>query len=75
MYIRQCESNGIVRVRVRVSDFWSNSFIEFESNGDRNKTLSVEEYLNKMRQYLTLSRMGFFGAAHGWGGSFLAPPS
>ena len=29
---------------VRVSNFWSNSYIEYESNGDRNKTLSVEEY-------------------------------
>ena len=33
---------------VRVSNFWSNSYIEYESNGDRNKTLSVEEYLNKI---------------------------
>ena len=24
----------------------------YNSNGDRNKTLSVEEYLNKIRQYL-----------------------
>ena len=24
----------------------------YKSNGDRNKTLSVEEYLNKIRQYL-----------------------
>ena len=26
--------------------------IDYESNGDRNKTLSVEEYLNKIRPYL-----------------------
>ena len=52
MYIRQCKSNEMVRVRVRVSDFWGNSFTEFESNSGRNKTLSVGEYLNKMRQYL-----------------------
>ena len=37
---------------VRVSTFWSNNYIEFESNGDRNKTLWVEEYLNKTRPYL-----------------------
>ena len=37
---------------VKVSDFWSNSYIEYESNGDRNKTLSVEEYFNKIRPYL-----------------------
>ena len=37
---------------VRVNNFWSNNYIEYESNGDRNKTLSVEEYLNKIRPYL-----------------------
>ena len=37
---------------VRLSNFWSNNYIEYESNGDRNKTLSVEEYLNNFRQYL-----------------------
>ena len=38
---------------VRVSNFWSNNYIEYESNSDRNKTLSVEEYLNKLRSYIT----------------------
>ena len=37
---------------VRVSNFWSNNYIEYESNGDRNKTLSVEEYLIKIRPYV-----------------------
>ena len=39
---------------VRVSNFWSNNYIEYERdrNGDRNKTLSVEEYVNKIRPYL-----------------------
>ena len=37
---------------VRVSNFWRNNYIEYESNGDRNKTLPVEEYLNKIRPYL-----------------------
>ena len=37
---------------VRVNNFWGNNYIEFESSGDRNKTLSVEEYLNKIRPYL-----------------------
>ena len=27
---------------VRVGNFWSNNYLEFESNGDRNKTLSIE---------------------------------
>ena len=37
---------------VRVSNFWSNNYIEYESNGDKNKTLSLEEYLNKISPYL-----------------------
>ena len=37
---------------VRVNNFFSNSYIEYESKGDRNKTLSVEEYLNKIRTCL-----------------------
>ena len=37
---------------LRVSNFWSNNSIEYKSSRDRNKTLSVEEYLNKTRSYL-----------------------
>ena len=37
---------------VSVGNFWSNNYIENESNGDRNKTLSIEEYLNKTRPHL-----------------------
>ena len=37
---------------VRIGNFWSRNYIEYESNGDRNKTLSIEEYLNKIRPYL-----------------------
>ena len=37
---------------VRVNNFWNNNYIEYESNGDRNKTLSIEEYVNKIRPYL-----------------------
>ena len=33
---------------IKVSNFWSNNYIECKSKGDRNKTLSVEEYLNKI---------------------------
>ena len=32
--------------------FLSNNYIVYESNGDRNKTLSVEEYPNKIKTYL-----------------------
>ena len=37
---------------VRVSNFSSNNYIEYESNGKRNKILSVQEYLDKTRPYL-----------------------
>ena len=37
---------------VRVSIFSSKKYIEYESNCGRNKILSVEEYLNKIRPYL-----------------------
>ena len=33
---------------VRVSNFWNNNYIEYESKGDRNKILWVEKYLNKI---------------------------
>ena len=37
---------------VRVGNFWSNNYMEYKSNDDRNKTLSVEEYINKIKPYL-----------------------
>ena len=37
---------------VRVSNFWSNNYNEYESNSDRNKSLSVEEYLNENKPNL-----------------------
>ena len=37
---------------VRVILFWSNNYIEYEGKCYRNKTLSVEECLNKIRPYL-----------------------
>ena len=35
-----------------VGNFQSNNYIEYESYDDTNKTLSVKEYLNKIRPYL-----------------------
>ena len=37
---------------LRADKFSSNNYIEYESNGDRNKAPSVDEYLNKIRPYL-----------------------
>ena len=32
----------------RVINFWNNNYIEYESNGDKNKSLSLDEYLKKI---------------------------
>ena len=37
---------------VRISNFWSSNYIAYGSNRNRNKTLSVEDYVNKIRPYL-----------------------
>ena len=37
---------------VTVNSFWRNNYIAYESNGDKNKALSVEEYLDKISPYL-----------------------
>ena len=37
---------------VRVNNFWSNNYVEYKSSGDKNRILSVEEYLDKIRPYL-----------------------
>ena len=34
-----------------VLNLWSDNFIEYESIGGRNKTLSIKKYLNKIRLY------------------------
>ena len=35
-----------------VNNYWSNNYTEYKRNGDRNRILSVEEYLDKTRPYL-----------------------
>ena len=37
---------------VRLNNFWSNNYIEYKSNGDKNRIISVKEYLDKIRPYL-----------------------
>ena len=36
----------------RVSNFWNNNYIEYERNGNKNRNLSFDEYLNKIKSYL-----------------------
>ena len=38
----------------RVSSFWNNNYIEYESNGHKNSDLSVDEYLNNKTKSYTL---------------------
>ena len=35
-----------------VCNFYGKKQIEYESNGDRNKTLSIKEYLREIKPYL-----------------------
>ena len=37
----------------RVSSFWNNNYIEYKSNGETNNNLSPEEYLKKIKPYLS----------------------
>ena len=37
---------------VRAGNFWSRNYIEYESNGNKNKTPSIEKYFTKIRPYL-----------------------
>ena len=41
---------------VRVSNFWSNNYIEYESNGNRYQILAAKEYFKKLRLYLNLNK-------------------
>ena len=36
---------------VRVGSFWNNNYIEYKSNGDRNKTF-IKDYLTEIKPYL-----------------------
>ena len=37
---------------IRVGDFYSNNYIKYESNGNRNQTLLIKEYLDGIKPYL-----------------------
>ena len=39
-------------IPIRVGSFWNNNCIEYESNGDKNKSLSVKDYLDKIKPFL-----------------------
>ena len=37
---------------IRVGNFWNNNYNKYKSSGDKNKNLSVKEYLDKINPYL-----------------------
>ena len=37
---------------VRAINFLDSNYIEYESNGDRNKVVSIKEYLDKIKPYI-----------------------
>ena len=37
---------------IRIGNAFSNNYIKYESNGDKDKILSIKEYLDMIRQYL-----------------------
>ena len=37
---------------VRVGNFWNNNYIEYESNDDKHKALSIKDYLDKIKPHL-----------------------
>ena len=46
------EENLYKPVRVNKNNFQTNNYIEYKSNGDKSKLLSVEEYFNEIRPCL-----------------------
>ena len=38
---------------IKTNDSFNNNYIEYESKGDKDKTLSIKEYLDKIRPYLS----------------------
>ena len=37
---------------IRTGNAFSSNYIEYESNGDKDKTLSIKEHLDEIRPYL-----------------------
>ena len=38
---------------IRIGNAFSSNYIEYESNGDKDKTLFIDDYLDMIRQYLS----------------------
>ena len=46
------KKGNVIPNQLRVGNFFSNNYIEYESNGDRNKTLSSKKYINETKPCL-----------------------
>ena len=46
--LEQDENDKYYYKSKRVNNFWNNNYIQYDSNGVKNKNLSLEEYLNKI---------------------------
>ena len=36
----------------KITNFWDNNYIEYECNGDKNRKLSLDKYISKIKPYL-----------------------
>lgn len=48
---RDLESEELYYKSVSINKVWNNNHIEHESNGDRNKNLSIKDYINEVKPY------------------------
>ena len=39
-------------IPIRIGNIWNNNYVEYESNRDKNKNLSLKEYLSEIKPYL-----------------------
>ena len=49
MLFEQEEKEKVCYEPRRINNFWNNNYIAYESNGDKNKNLSLNEYLNNLK--------------------------
>ena len=54
-YIREIfeqEEKDYYKPTIRLVNFWNKNYIKYKRSGDRNKNLTVKEYLHKIKPYL-----------------------
>ena len=43
----------MIQKKKKFNNAFNNNYIEYQSNGNKNKTLSIKEYLHMIKQYLS----------------------